>query len=178
MHSPASSPGLNLRVLVTGGTIDKTYSPVEGTLGFSRTNVLAMLAQARVALPESKVQIVLLKDSLDMTDTDREGIRAAAAAAPEPRLIITHGTDTMVLTACHLAQARLGKTIVLVGAMVPFAFGQSDGLFNLGLAFAAVQLLPPDVFITMNGRVFRWDAVRKNKSAAVFESIAADAAAP
>ncbi len=178
MHSPASSPGLDLRVLVTGGTIDKTYSPVEGTLGFSRTNVLAMLAQARVALPESKVQIVLLKDSLDMTDTDREGIRAAAAAAPEPRLIITHGTDTMVLTARHLAQARLGKTIVLVGAMVPFAFGQSDGLFNLGLAFAAVQLLPPDVFITMNGRVFRWDAVRKNKSAAVFESIPTDTAAP
>jgi L-asparaginase len=178
MRPSASSPGLDLRVLVTGGTIDKTYSPIEGTLGFSRTNVLAMLAQARVALPESQVQIVLLKDSLDMTDADREGIRAAAAAAPETRLIITHGTDTMVLTARHLAQARLGKTIVLVGAMVPFAFGQSDGLFNLGLAFAAVQLLPPDVFIAMNGRVFRWDAVRKNQSAAVFESIPAAETAP
>lgn len=177
MSAPASSPGFDLRVLVTGGTIDKTYSPVEGTLGFSRTNILAMLAQARVALPEAQVQIVLLKDSLDMTDSDRQTICQAAAAAPEPRLIITHGTDTMVLTARHLADARLGKTIVLVGAMVPFAFGHSDGLFNLGLAFAAAQLLPPDVFIAMNGRVFRWDAVRKNKSAAVFESLPADATA-
>ncbi len=170
MQPPTHALFPDLRMLVTGGTIDKTYSPVEGTLGFSRSNVLAMLAQARVALPESQVQIVLLKDSLDMTAADRETIRAAAAAAPEPRLIITHGTDTMVQTAGHLAQADLGKTIVLVGAMVPYSFGQSDGLFNLGLAFAAVQLLPPDVFIAMNGRVFRWNTVRKNKGAGVFES--------
>lgn len=162
-----------LRVLATGGTIDKTYSPVEGALGFSRTNVLAMLAQARVALPESQVQTVLLKDSLDMTDDDREKIHAAVAAAPELRLIITHGTDTMVLTARHLAHANLGKTIVLVGAMVPHSFGHSDALFNLGVAFAAAQMLPPGVFIAMNGRVFNWDAVRKNTTAGVFEAIAA-----
>ncbi len=170
MQPATNAPFSDLRMLVTGGTIDRTYSPVEGTLGFSRSNVLAMLAQARVALPESQVQIVLLKDSLDMTAADRETICAAAAAAREPRLIITHGTDTMVQTARHLAQANLGKTIVLVGAMVPYSFGQSDGLFNLGLAFAAVQLLPQDVFIAMNGRVFRWNAVRKNKAVGVFES--------
>jgi L-asparaginase len=131
-----------LRVLVTGGTIDKTYSPVEGTLGFSRTNVLAMLQQARVALPEAQVQTVLLKDSLEMTDADRDRIRAAAAAAPEPRIILTHGTDTMILTAQHLAQANLGKTVVLVGAMVPYTFSNSDGLFNLGTAFAAGERFP------------------------------------
>ena len=172
MQTQPSNQPFDLRVLVAGGTIDKTYSPVEGTLGFSRSNVLAMLAQALVPLPETQVQVVLLKDSLDMTDADREALCAAAAAAPEPRLLITHGTDTMVESARHLARARLGKTIVLVGAMVPYSFGQSDGLFNLGLAFAAVQLLPPDVFIAMNGRVFRWDAVRKNKAAGVFESTA------
>lgn len=171
MNAGISQPAPALRILATGGTIDKTYSPIEGALGFSRSNVLDMLRQARVALPESQVQTVLLKDSLDMTDADREAIRSAAAAAPEPRLLITHGTDTMELTARHLAQANLAKTVVLVGAMVPHAFGNSDALFNLGVAFAAVQLLPPGVFIAMNGRVFNWDAVRKNKAAGVFEAV-------
>ena len=169
---PTASNGFaRLRVLVTGGTIDKNYSPVEGTLTFSRTNVLAMLQQARVALPEAQVQTVLLKDSLEMTDADRDSIRAAAAAAPEPRLLITHGTDTMVLTAAHLARANLGKTIVLTGAMVPYAFGNSDSLFNFGTAFAALQLLPAGVFVAMNGRVFPWDHVRKNREVGVFEPV-------
>jgi L-asparaginase len=169
---PDAIPGFSgLRVLVTGGTIDKTYSPVEGTLTFSRTNVLAMLHQARVALPEGQVQTVLLKDSLEMTDADREQIREAAAAAPESRLLITHGTDTMVLTAAHLARASLSKTIVLTGAMVPYSFGNSDSLFNFGTAFAAMQLLPAGVYVAMNGRVFPWDRVRKNREVGVFESV-------
>lgn len=160
----------NLRLLVTGGTIDKSYCPVEGQLSFSRTHVLAMLEQARVALPEAQVQTLLLKDSLDLTEADREAICAAAGAAAESRIIVTHGTDTMVQTAIRLAEKQFTKTIVLVGAMVPYTFADSDGLFNLGLAFGAVQLLPPGVYLTMNGRIFPWNQVRKNKALGVFES--------
>lgn len=160
-----------IRLLVTGGTIDKSYCPVEGQLSFSRTNVLAMLKQARVALPEQQVQTLLLKDSLDLTEVDREAICAAAAIATETGIIITHGTDTMVQTAQRLASKQMTKTIVLVGAMVPYTFGNSDGLFNLGLAFGAVQLLPAGVYIAMNGRMFPWNAVRKNTIEGVFESI-------
>jgi L-asparaginase len=168
----ATSDGFaGLRLIVTGGTIDKTYSPVEGTLTFSRTNVLAMLQQARVALPEAQVQTVLMKDSLEMTDADREQIREAVAAATESRVLITHGTDTMCVTAAHLAKANLGKTIVLTGAMVPYAFGNSDSLFNFGTAFTAVQVLPPGVYITMNGRIFTWDHVRKNREIGLFETV-------
>jgi L-asparaginase len=166
-------PFAQIRILVTGGTIDKTYSPVEGVLGFSRTHVLAMLQQGRAAVPESQVETVLLKDSLEMTDADREAILRACVAAPEPRLLITHGTDTMILTAAHLAQANLGKPIVLAGAMVPFTFSNSDGLFNVGFAFAALQLLDPGVFICMNGRIFPWNKVVKNRQAGRFEDLPA-----
>lgn len=158
-------------LLVTGGTIDKSYCPVEGALSFSRTHVLAMLKQARVTLLEDKIQTLLLKDSLDLTEADREIICQAAIAATETRLIITHGTDTMVQTAERLAAKQLAKTIVLVGAMVPYTFSNSDGLFNLGLAFGAVQFLPAGVYIAMNGQVFPWDSVRKNKTLGVFELI-------
>jgi L-asparaginase len=161
-----------IRLLVTGGTIDKSYCPVEGALSFSRTHVLAMLKQARVALPEERVQTLLLKDSLELTEADREVICQAAAAAAETKIIVTHGTDTMVQTAERLAAGQLPKTIVLVGAMVPYTFSNSDGLFNLGLAFGAVQLLPAGVYIAMNGRIFLWNAVRKNTAQGVFESIA------
>jgi L-asparaginase len=160
-----------IRLLITGGTIDKSYCPVEGALSFSRTHVLAMLKQACVTLREDKIQTLLLKDSLDLTEADREIICQAAIAATETRLIITHGTDTMVQTAERLAAKQLAKTIVLVGAMVPYTFSNSDGLFNLGLAFGAVQLLPAGVYIAMNGQVFPWHAVRKNKTRGVFELI-------
>ena len=113
-----SNPIESIRLLVTGGTIDKSYCPVEGALSFSRTHVLAMLKQARVNLPEDKVQTLTLKDSLDLTETDREVICQAAVAATETRLIITHGTDTMVQTAERLAAKQLAKTIVLVGALL------------------------------------------------------------
>jgi L-asparaginase len=158
-----------IRLLVTGGTIDKSYCPVAGALSFSRTHLLAMLQQARVELPEARVQTLLLKDSLDLTEPEREVICAAAAVAVEPRLIITHGTDTMVATAAQLAARQLPKTVVLVGAMVPYTFSNSDGLFNLGLAFGAAQLLPAGVYLAMNGRIFPWHSVRKNKEQGVFE---------
>lgn len=164
------NPIAKIRLLVTGGTIDKSYCPVEGQLSFSRTHVLAMLKQARVDLPEANVQTLLLKDSLDLTEADREVICQAAAAATESKIIITHGTDTMVQTAERIASKPLAKTIVLVGAMVPYTFSNSDGLFNLGLAFGAVQLLPAGVYVAMNGQIFPWHAVRKNKKLGVFES--------
>ena len=130
-----------------------------------------MLKQARVALPEDKIQTLLLKDSLDLTEADRDVICQAASAAPETKLIVTHGTDTMVQTAERLAAKHLAKTVVLVGAMVPYTFRNSDGLFNLGLAFGAAQLLPAGVYIAMNGQLFPWNAVHKNKTLGVFESI-------
>lgn len=169
MSSPRQTSIPDLRILVTGGTIDKIYDAAEGRLGFERTRVLEMLRQGRVALPEDCVQTVLLKDSLEMLDADREAIAAACGAAPEKRLVITHGTDTMVLTAEHLAQAVRGRTIVLTGAMVPFSVSHSDALFNFGFAIAAARLLPPGVYVAMNGCVFPWDRVGKNRAAGWFE---------
>jgi len=166
-----SNPIAEIRLLVTGGTIDKSYCPVDGQLSFSRTHVLAMLKQARVTMHEERVQTLLLKDSLDLTEADREAICQAAIAAPETKIIVTHGTDTMVQTGQWLAARQLAKTIVLVGAMVPYTFSNSDGLFNLGLAFGAVQLLPSGVYVAMNGRIFPWNTVRKNSTQGVFESV-------
>jgi len=172
---PATNPIAQIRLLITGGTIDKSYCPVEGALSFSRTHVLAMLKQARVILPEEQVQTLLLKDSLDLTEADREIICQSAAAVTETKIIVTHGTDTMVQTAECLAAKQLAKTVVLVGAMVPYTFSNSDGLFNLGLAFGAVQLLPAGVYVAMNGRIFPWTAVRKNKSQGIFETVSSSA---
>ena len=169
MNLPDQSPIAGLRVLVTGGTIDKIYDATEGRLGFERTQILEMLRQSRVALPEACVQTVLLKDSLEMLEADREAIAAACKASPEERLVITHGTDTMVLTARHLAQTVTGRTIVLTGAMVPFSVSHSDALFNFGFAVAAASLLPPGVYVAMNGCVFAWDQVEKNRAAGWFE---------
>jgi len=172
MTSARQAPLTGVRVLVAGGTIDKVYDATEGRLGFARTQVLEMLRQSRVPLPEECVQTVLLKDSLDMVEADREAIAAACQAAPEERLLITHGTDTMVQTAQHLARQAPGRTIVLTGAMVPFSVSHSDALFNFGFALAAVRLLPAGVYVTMNGSVFTWNAVRKNRAAGWFEAAA------
>jgi len=117
---------------------------------------------------------LMMIDSLEMTDSDRALIVAHCRDAAESRVLITHGTDTMVETAAALAAAlpqAPGKTIVLTGAMIPYAFGSSDGLFNLGSALSFVQVLPPGVYIAMNGRCFQWDRVRKNKETGVFEAI-------
>ena len=161
-----------IRILVTGGTFDKQYDELTGTLFFRDTHVPEMLRLGRSRLAVH-LETVAMMDSLDMTDADRHRIVARCGAAPERALLVTHGTDTMVETARALASADIaGKTIVLTGAMVPYAFGSSDGLFNLGSALSFVQVLPPGVYIAMNGQHFRWDNVRKNKTTGVFEAAA------
>lgn len=159
-----------IRLLITGGTFDKEYDELHGRLFFKDTHVPEMLKLGRCGL-DVAVRTVMMVDSLEMTDADRQAILANCREAPEMRIVITHGTDTMVETARVLAPAGDRKTIVLTGAMVPYAFGSSDGLFNLGSALSFVQVLPPGVYIAMNGRCFPWDRVRKNTSLGVFEEI-------
>jgi L-asparaginase len=158
-----------IRLFVTGGTFDKTYDEVAGRLSFGDTHLHEMLrlGRARVAV---SVRTLMMIDSLEMTDADREVIVHNCAQAEEVRIVVTHGTDTMVETAAALARGVTGKTIVLTGAMVPYAFGSSDGLFNLGSALSFVQVLPPGVYIAMNGQHFAWDAVRKNRETGIFEA--------
>ncbi|MGE5715180.1 MAG: asparaginase domain-containing protein [Acidobacteriota bacterium] len=160
----------SIRILVTGGTFDKEYDELAGRLFFQDTHVPEMLRLGRCHV-DVAVRTVMMVDSLDMTDGDREMILANCRQSPEDRIVITHGTDTMVETARVLAAGSLAKTIVLTGAMVPYAFGSSDGLFNLGSALSFAQVLAPGVYIAMNGRVFAWDRVRKNKELGVFEEI-------
>ena len=136
---------------------------------FKQTHIPEMLALGRSRIPV-RVQVLMMKDSLDMTTADRLTIAAACTAAREKRIVITHGTDTMEQTACFLGARVSGKTVVLTGAMVPYKFGSSDGLFNLGSALAFAQALPPGVYVAMNGRCFMWDSVSKNREAGVFES--------
>ena len=159
-----------IRLFVTGGTFDKEYDEINGRLFFEDTHVPAMLEMGRCRL-DVHVRTLMMIDSLEMSDTDRELIARNCADAPEDHIVVTHGTDTLVETARVLAAKAKGKTIVLTGAMIPFAFGSSDGLFNLGGALTAVQVLPPGVYVTMNGRVFEWDKVRKNRSTGYFEPV-------
>ena len=159
-----------IRVLVTGGTFDKQYNELAGTLTFGETHVEQVLERGRCRL-DVAVQVLMMMDSLEMQDVHRARIVAAARGCDERQIVITHGTDTMVETARALAAAVEGKTIVLTGAMVPFAFGSSDGLFNLGSALSFVQVLPAGVYVAMNGRWFAWDDVRKNRELGVFESM-------
>jgi L-asparaginase len=160
-----------VRIFVTGGTFDKEYNELAGTLAFKDTHLQEMLSLGRCRL-EVSVRTLMMIDSLDMTDADRALIVEQCRATTEARIVITHGTDTMIDTAAVLASAlppSAGKTIVLTGAMIPYAFGSSDGLFNLGSALSFVQVLPPGVYVAMNGRYFRSDAVRKNRETGVFE---------
>ncbi|HYT31587.1 MAG TPA: asparaginase domain-containing protein [Thermoanaerobaculia bacterium] len=159
-----------IRLLITGGTFDKEYDELSGRLFFKDTHVPEMLKLGRCGL-DVAVRTVLMVDSLEMTDADRQAILANCRQAPETRIVITHGTDTMVETARVLAPAGDQKTIVLTGAMIPYAFGSSDGLFNLGSALSFVQVLPTGVYIAMNGRCFSWDRVRKNTALGVFEEV-------
>lgn len=162
-----------IRILVTGGTFDKEYNELNGTLFFKDTHVLEMLRLGRSRV-EVGVHTLMMIDSLDMTDGDRQQIVDACRSAQETRIVVTHGTDTMVDTARAIATDADGglaaKTIVLTGAMVPYAFGSSDGLFNLGSALSFVQVLPAGVYVAMNGRCFAWDAVSKDREAGVFRS--------
>ncbi len=159
-----------IRLFVTGGTFDKEYDEIRGALEFRDTHLPEMLQMARSRL-DVRVRTLMMVDSLEMSDADRQVIAANCRDAPEGQIVITHGTDTMVDTAKVLAEGVPSKTIVLTGAMIPIAFGSSDGLFNLGGALAVVQVLPAGVWITMNGRVFPWDTVRKNRDTGVFEAI-------
>src|SRR3954470_8019369 len=160
---------MHIRILVTGGTFDKEYDELTGTLFFRDTHLQEMLrlGRARLALA---IETVMMIDSLEMDDAGRAAIVARCRAATERALVVSHGTDTMVETARALAAAGLdGRTIVLTGAMVPYAFGSSDGMFNLGSALSFAQVLPAGVYIAMNGQHFPWDAVRKNRTLGEFE---------
>ncbi len=160
--------GEAIRVLVTGGTFDKEYDELNGRLYFKDTHLPEMLRLARCKLPVS-VRTLMMIDSLEMTDADRRLVVESCRGAEEDRIVVTHGTDTMADTARALVAAALPKTIVLTGAMVPYAFGSSDGLFNLGSALSFAQVLPPGVYVAMNGRCFAGDRVRKNRDTGIFE---------
>ena len=159
-----------IRIFVTGGTFDKEYNELNGELFFKDTHLHEMLRLGRSKL-QMEVTTLMMIDSLDMKDEDREKIARACLEAKEEKILITHGTDTMPITAAMLAKKVLNKTIVITGAMVPYKFGSSDGLFNLGAALAFVQSLTHGVYVAMNGKIFRGDNVMKNKATGEFEPI-------
>ena len=157
-----------IKILITGGTFDKEYDEIEGRLYFKDTHLPEILQLGRCNL-DVQVRTLMMIDSLEMSDADRNIIVSHCEQSAERKIVITHGTDTMEMTARRLGEAGLDKTIVLTGAMIPYKFGSSDGLFNLGSALAFVQTLKPGVYVAMNGKCFNWDNVRKNKASGVFE---------
>jgi len=159
-----------IRIFVTGGTFDKEYNELDGQLFFKDTHLPEMLKLARSEVSVD-IRTLMMVDSLEMTDADRQLVVQQCAKCREDRIIVTHGTDTMEITASTLGRAITNKTVILTGAMVPYKFGSSDGLFNLGSALAFVQTLPHGVYIVMNGRYFPWDNVRKNRKTGEFEEI-------
>lgn len=161
-----------IQVFVTGGTFDKEYNFITGELYFKDTHLNTMFVRGRSSL-EIDVKTLMMVDSLEMTEEDRNIIVYQCKKSPAKKILITHGTDRMTATARAIAEAEIeGKTIVLTGAMVPYAFGNSsDGFFNLGAALAFVQVLPPGVYIAMNGKYFPWNNVRKNYDTGFFEEI-------
>ena len=161
-----------IQIFITGGTFDKEYNFITGELFFKDTHLHNMLTRGRSTL-KVDIKTLMMVDSLEMTEDDRKIIESNCRRSPSDRIVLTHGTDTMQVTAEHLAKANIeGKTIVLTGAMIPYAFGgSSDGFFNLGAALAFVQTLGPGVFIAMNGKYFNWQEVRKNRSTGFFEHI-------
>ncbi len=161
---------MRIRIIITGGTFDKEYNELDGTLFFKNTHLPEMLTLGRSRVDVAVTSLMMI-DSLDMTDEHRKKIIAESRNAEEERVLITHGTDTMEVTARALGEAGLPKTIVLTGALVPYKFGSSDGLFNLGSALAFVQTLPHGVYIAMNGRYFPWNNVRKNRKTGMFEEM-------
>jgi len=159
-----------IKIIVTGGTFDKEYNELTGELFFNKTHVSEMLKLGRSRI-ELKIITLMMLDSLHITDSDIKIILDECQRSEEDKILITHGTDKMVKTAEFLAQHIKNKTIVLTGAIVPYAFGSSDGMFNLGSALAFVQTLPCGVYITMNGKYFQYDNVRKNKQNGNFEEV-------
>jgi L-asparaginase len=156
-----------IRILITGGTFDKEYNELTGQLYFQDSHLPEMLKLGRCNL-DVEVRTLMMIDSLEMSDDDRQIILEHCRHSPESRIVITHGTDTMVKTAGVLAEHVRDKAIVLTGAMIPYKFGSSDGLFNLGSALAFAQTLPHGVYVAMNGRCYPWDRVRKNRESGKF----------
>lgn len=161
---------MTIRIFVTGGTFDKEYNELTGELYFKDTHLQEMLALGRNQT-DVKVSTLFMIDSLQMDESHRHKIAERCIETEEKHIVITHGTDTMAETAAVLAKLVKGKTIVLTGAMVPYKFGSSDGLFNLGSALAFVQTLPVGVYVAMNGRYFPAGKVRKNKASGTFEAL-------
>ena len=161
---------MRIRIFITGGTFDKEYNELTGQLYFKDSQLPEMLELGRNLVPV-EIRTLMMVDSLEMTDDDRELIAEHCRKSKEDKIIITHGTDTMADTARLLAQKVKNKTIVLTGAMIPYKFGSSDGLFNLGSALAFVQTLKHGVYVAMNGRYFHAENVRKNKETGVFEEV-------
>lgn len=161
---------MTVRIFITGGTFDKEYNMLNGQLYFKDTHMHELLEKGRNLVPV-EIRTLMMIDSLEMTQEDRELIAHQCEQCEEERIIITHGTDTMDKTAKVLAKKITNKTIVLTGAMIPIKFGSSDGLFNLGSALAFAQTLPHGVYVAMNGRYFNWDNVRKNKQTGMFEEL-------
>jgi len=159
-----------IKIFATGGTFDKEFNEIDGKLYFKETKLYDLLKLGRSQL-NVKIETLMMIDSLKMTDVDRDYIVSKCKQEETKRIIITHGTDTMVKTAKLIARTLSDKIIILTGAMIPINFGSSDGLFNLGSALSFVQILKPGVYITMNGRYFQYDNVHKNKKMGDFEKI-------
>ena len=159
-----------IKIFATGGTFDKEFNEINGELYFKETNLFELLQLGRSKV-DVKIETLMMIDSLQMTDTERQHILEKCKKEKTNKIIITHGTDTMVKTAKFIAQEIKNKIIIFTGAMIPIKFGSSDGLFNLGSALSFSQVLEPGVYITMNGQYFYWDNVRKNKELGIFERI-------
>ena len=159
-----------IRIFITGGTFDKEYNEITGQLYFNDTHMHDLLEMGRSKVPV-EIRTLMMIDSLEMTDEDRELIVHQCNNCDENRIVITHGTDTMADTAKVLAQKVKNKTVILTSAMIPIKFGSSDGLFNLGSALAFAQTLSAGVYVAMNGRYFTADNVRKNKQTGMFEEV-------
>ena len=161
---------MSIRIFITGGTFDKEYNELNGELYFKDTHMNDLLEMGRSKL-NVEIRTLMMVDSLEMSQEDRELIVHQCIHCEEDKIVITHGTDTMTITAKILAEKIKDKTIVLTGAMIPIKFGSSDGLFNLGSAMAFVQALSPGIYVAMNGKCFNWDNVRKNKKTGEFEEV-------
>jgi L-asparaginase len=161
---------MSIKIIITGGTFDKEYNELNGQLFFKDTHLPEMLRLGRCTV-DVKIETLFMMDSLDMDDEHRKKILLKCNATEESCIIITHGTDTMEDTARFLSGRVKDKTIVLTGAMVPYKFGSSDGLFNLGSAMSFVQTLPKGVYVAMNGKYFHADEVQKNRSTGLFEKL-------
>jgi L-asparaginase len=159
-----------IRIFVTGGTFDKEYNELTGELYFQDSHIKEMLRKGRCRV-DVQVRTLMMVDSLTLDDDDREMLRVNCARCPDERIVVTHGTDTLEATARCLAAAKIPKTIVLTGAMIPYTFGSSDGLFNLGSALAYAQVLPHGVYVAINGRCFHGDNVRKDRRTGTFETL-------